>query len=164
MYWWQRSFSSLIRDAESTSCSQACYAQNKNPTSSFGLDADGICPACNSRFETQLRCIPHLSDARRTKCWVTVVSTNIPPLSADKVVELELLDVVARTETHRAGHWVGVVIACTFCYVFRVSLLACGTIRCAPLLTGVPNKVAHLDIVRHGVQPPRPGQTAWCPT
>ena len=70
----------------------------------FYVDADGICPACNTRFETRLRCIRHLSDARRTKCWVKIVSTNIPPLSSDRVMELDLLDRVARTEAHRAGH------------------------------------------------------------
>ena len=35
----------------------------------YFAEADGVCPACGSSFQSRLRLLAHLCDTRRTSCW-----------------------------------------------------------------------------------------------
>ena len=68
------------------------------------VDESAICPICKTDFKQRLRCIAHLSDSRRTKCWDQLMQLAPPPLPAQRVEELDLADREARKTAKRKGH------------------------------------------------------------
>ena len=76
-------------------CLQRCY-----------IDSNGICPVCRTNFHTRLRCLAHLCDSRRTKCW-DQISANIhsfPQLSLARVTELDAVDRDSKRMASKTGH------------------------------------------------------------
>ena len=68
------------------------------------VDESAIRPICKTDFKQRLRCIAHLSDSRRTKCWDQLMQLAPPPLPAQRVEELDLADREARKTAKRKGH------------------------------------------------------------
>ena len=67
-------------------------------------DESGTCPVCSTCFRSRLRLLAHLCDSRRPTCRDACFSRDITPLTETRVVELDKLDRLARTEARRAGH------------------------------------------------------------
>ena len=67
---------------------------------------DGICPVCNTAFQSRLRLLAHLCDSRRTRCWDSIClnSCDYPALDDIVVAELDTLDAAMRLDAQRAGH------------------------------------------------------------
>lgn len=63
---------------------QRAYHGIRIPTRYY-VEADGRCICCGTVFMSRLRCIAHLSDSRRGKCWQTILSTRPPRLSDERV-------------------------------------------------------------------------------
>ena len=74
----------------------------RNPIRTY-IDNSCVCPGCKTRFGNRLSVITHLSDKRRPKCREFVVQ-HCPPLDADTVSQLDLMDNELRKAGRKAGH------------------------------------------------------------
>ena len=66
------------------------------------VTAEGTCPFCGTQFKQRLRCIAHLSDARRG-CFSKMACAT-PILSEAEAAVLDEVDRKARLLARRAGH------------------------------------------------------------
>ena len=62
-----------------------------------------VCPACCKDFHARVRCLNHLSDARRPRCRAWDIA-NMAPLTPDVVKKLNLKDRGIRRQAHKQGH------------------------------------------------------------
>ena len=69
-------------------------------------EANGVCPVCRTDFHTRLRCLAHLCDFRRTRCWNAILldPNSFPPLPLDRVAALDEIDKDFKREAWRSGH------------------------------------------------------------
>ena len=70
----------------------------------FYVKADGKCICCGTVFHTRLRCIAHLADTRRDKCWLHILATRPPRLPTPTVEALDALDREQRKMAFKKGH------------------------------------------------------------
>jgi hypothetical protein len=70
----------------------------------FYVGSDGICPVCQKRFVTRLRCLAHLRDTRRRDCSSVILGGSVRRLEQHVVDELDGADRVARRCAFREGH------------------------------------------------------------
>ena len=68
------------------------------------VSEDGLCIACGTNFRTRIRCIAHLSDSRRTKCWDTILTKEMQALDQSEVDRLDAEDTKTRRVARRSGH------------------------------------------------------------
>ena len=87
----QRSLAQHMRIAHNVRSPMRAYAP-----------ASGLCAACGVCFQTRLRLLGHLSDARRPKCreWHLLHAT---PLDAATMARLDTIDAAARLKAQRLG-------------------------------------------------------------
>ena len=64
----------------------------------------GICPSCGTNFITRLRLIAHLSDSRRARCRVQVMSGSYPKIPPDELERLNEADCEIRKLALKSGH------------------------------------------------------------
>ena len=67
-------------------------------------DESGECRVCGTQFGTRLRLLAHLCDSRRPKCRDVCLSGSIPPIAADEVGRLDLIDRDLKRSAARCGH------------------------------------------------------------
>ena len=67
------------------------------------VDGSGICPGCGTNFRQRLRCIAHLSDARRPKCHMRMLASDFKILHNDEASRLDALDRDLRLKFKRLG-------------------------------------------------------------
>ena len=71
------------------------------------------CPTCGVDFHDRLRCLAHLSDPRRPRCWQAFLATNPPRLPDSVVKKLDETDRELRRAAQQSGrtHHIGRVPA-----------------------------------------------------
>ena len=72
----------------------------------FYADSNGLCPVCRTDFRTRFRCLAHLCDSRRTRCW-SVIQGNpraYPKLTIEEVAARDEIDRQLKREAWQAGH------------------------------------------------------------
>ena len=91
----ERALQSHIRRKHGIRCLQRLY-----------IDENGQCPVCGTLFHTRLRCLAHLCDKRRTKCWDQLRGNtdSFASLPVDRVIALDAADRTAKREPLKAGH------------------------------------------------------------
>ena len=79
--------------------------KKRAPQRAFAQES-GTCQVCGSCFNTRLRLLAHLSDARRDMCWQVIVSRpdKFVQLTQDELTHLDNVDRVLRREAWRTGH------------------------------------------------------------
>ena len=96
-----------LRPAWSTAKALASHARAKHKVLCkyrVYIGADGVCPVCMTAFKSRIRCLAHVSDARRTKCSSALVAGTYPQYDSATVVQLDLSDREERRLAQRAGH------------------------------------------------------------
>ena len=68
------------------------------------LNADGVCPACQTYFHSRLRVIAHVNDRRNKLCKPQLLSGEFVQISAEVASELDGGERIARKEARRLGH------------------------------------------------------------
>ena len=64
----------------------------------------GVCPICSTNFITRLRLISLLSDSRRARCRVQVMSGSYPKIPPDELARLNEADREIRKLALKSGH------------------------------------------------------------
>ena len=75
----------------------------KAPISGF-VDGSGVCPACNTKFVTRLRCLRHLTDARRPTCRDKILAGGWPLVPQHDIQTFEQIDRDARRSARQSGN------------------------------------------------------------
>ena len=72
----------------------------------FYIDADGKCQVCGTVFHSRLRCLAHLCDSRRTRCWDAISSqpSSYRRLPVSTVAALDVQDRELKRLAWRSGH------------------------------------------------------------
>ena len=96
------------------SCFPSARARDSHARSKHGVrcpqrrfaPGNGICPVCNTSFQSRLRLLAHLCDSRRTRCWDSICSkhSDVSALDDSVVADLDKLDAALRLDAQRAGH------------------------------------------------------------
>ena len=70
----------------------------------FYVEADGVCPVRNTKFNSRIRCLAHLSDRRRTKCSDVIARGQVRRLADALVHTLDLHHRQQRRNAQQQGH------------------------------------------------------------
>ena len=62
-----------------------------------------VCPCCGTDYTSRLRCLAHVGDRRRPKCyeWIRL---HVKPMPCDQLAQLDEFDRLERLAAHSQGH------------------------------------------------------------
>ena len=66
--------------------------------------AGSQCPVCLTTFSSRSVCLNHVSDARRPKCKIAILSASFPRLEDDYIASLDKKETLLRRQVARSGH------------------------------------------------------------
>ena len=75
----------------------------RNPIMEF-LDDSGICPACETNFQSRWRCFKHLADPRRQKCATKIRDGNDRRVSPSEMQKIDEEHRRCVKEARKEGH------------------------------------------------------------